>query len=57
MSLRFDLTNMDTCYQMFRREVLDALTVEENRFGFEPRDHGKGRRARLPGLRSRCEPA
>ncbi len=27
---------METCYKAFTREVLDRLTVEENRFGFEP---------------------
>jgi hypothetical protein len=27
---------METCYKVFRREVLQQITVEENRFGFEP---------------------
>ncbi len=27
---------METCYKLFRREVLQNITVEENRFGFEP---------------------
>jgi hypothetical protein len=27
---------METCYKAFRKEVLDSITVEENRFGFEP---------------------
>jgi hypothetical protein len=27
---------METCYKMFRREVLDKITIRENRFGFEP---------------------
>ena len=31
-----NLTDMETCSKMFRREVLDFLTIEENRFGFEP---------------------
>ncbi|MGI8673518.1 MAG: glycosyltransferase family 2 protein [Luteitalea sp.] len=31
-----NLTDMETCYKMFRREVLQRITVEENRFGFEP---------------------
>jgi len=30
------LTDMETCYKAFTRDVLDRLTVEENRFGFEP---------------------
>ena len=31
-----NLTDMETCYKVFRREVLDQITVEQNRFGFEP---------------------
>jgi glycosyltransferase involved in cell wall biosynthesis len=31
-----NLTDMETCYKAFRREVLDSITVEEDRFGFEP---------------------
>jgi glycosyltransferase involved in cell wall biosynthesis len=31
-----NLTDMETCYKAFRREVLAGITVEENRFGFEP---------------------
>ncbi|MFT4978282.1 MAG: glycosyltransferase involved in cell wall biosynthesis [Myxococcota bacterium] len=31
-----NLTDMETCYKAFRREVLDGLTLREDRFGFEP---------------------
>jgi glycosyltransferase involved in cell wall biosynthesis len=31
-----NLTDMETCYKVFRREVLDHFTLEENRFGIEP---------------------
>jgi glycosyltransferase involved in cell wall biosynthesis len=31
-----NLTDMETCYKAFRREVLDEITVEEDRFGVEP---------------------
>jgi glycosyltransferase involved in cell wall biosynthesis len=31
-----NLTDMETCYKVFRREVLQRITIEENRFGFEP---------------------
>jgi SAM-dependent methyltransferase len=31
-----NLTDMETCYKMFRREVIQAVTIEEDRFGFEP---------------------
>jgi glycosyltransferase involved in cell wall biosynthesis len=30
------LTDMETCYKVFRREALAAVEIEENRFGFEP---------------------
>jgi len=30
------LTDMETCYKVFRREVLERIDVEQNRFGFEP---------------------
>ncbi|MGB7925232.1 MAG: glycosyltransferase family 2 protein [Pyrinomonadaceae bacterium] len=30
------LTDMETCYKVFRREIIDQITVEEDRFGFEP---------------------
>ncbi|MCS6856350.1 MAG: glycosyltransferase family 2 protein [Sandaracinaceae bacterium] len=31
-----NLTDMETCYKVFRKEVLDQITIEEDRFGFEP---------------------
>jgi glycosyltransferase involved in cell wall biosynthesis len=31
-----NLTDMEVCYKVFRREVLQQITIEENRFGFEP---------------------
>ena len=36
MGTNINLTDMETCYKMFRREVLQKITIEENRFGFEP---------------------
>ena len=30
------LTDMETCYKCFRREVIQAVDIKENRFGFEP---------------------
>jgi glycosyltransferase involved in cell wall biosynthesis len=30
------VTDMETCYKCFRREVIQAIPIEENRFGFEP---------------------
>jgi len=31
-----NLTDMETCYKVFRKNVLDQISIEENRFGFEP---------------------
>jgi glycosyltransferase involved in cell wall biosynthesis len=31
-----NLTDMETCYKVFRREVIQAIPIEEDRFGFEP---------------------
>lgn len=31
-----NLSDMETCYKVFRREVLEAVSIEEDRFGFEP---------------------
>jgi len=36
MFTNLNLTDMETCYKVFRREVLSKITIEENRFGFEP---------------------
>jgi len=30
------LTDMETCYKAFKREVIQSIQIEENRFGFEP---------------------
>ncbi|HEX3393656.1 MAG TPA: glycosyltransferase family 2 protein [Acidimicrobiales bacterium] len=34
MFTNLNLTDMETCYKAFRREVVDALEIEEDRFGF-----------------------
>ncbi len=36
MFTRQKLTDMETCYKAFRREVIQSINIEENRFGFEP---------------------
>jgi glycosyltransferase involved in cell wall biosynthesis len=44
-----NLTDMETCYKAFRREVIQSIEIEEDRFGFEPEITGKlaGRRLRI----------
>jgi len=36
MLTNLNLTDMESCYKVFRRELLDSIEIEENRFGFEP---------------------
>jgi glycosyltransferase involved in cell wall biosynthesis len=36
MFTNLNLTDMETCYKAFRRELIQSITLEENRFGFEP---------------------
>ncbi len=36
MATNLNLTDVETCYKTFKREVLQGMTIEENRFGFEP---------------------
>lgn len=48
------LTDMETCYKVFRRELIASLRLEENRFGFEPEVTAKV--AAQPGLRLREVP-
>lgn len=36
MFTNLNLTDMETCYKVFRKEVLDSVTIEQTRFGFEP---------------------
>ncbi len=31
-----NLTDMETCYKAFRREIIQSIQIEEDRFGFEP---------------------
>ena len=35
MMTNLNLTDMEVCYKVFKREVLQAITLRENRFGFE----------------------
>ena len=42
-----NLTDMETCYKVFRREVIQSMVLEEDRFGFEPEVTVKIARRRL----------
>ncbi len=36
MATNLNLTDMETCYKVFRREIIQGIKIEEDRFGFEP---------------------
>jgi len=42
-----NLTDMETCYKVFRREVLSGMVLKSNRFGFEPEFTAKVARKKL----------
>ena len=48
MFTNLNLTDMETCYKVFRREVIKSMTIEEDRFGFEPEVTAKLARQALP---------
>ncbi len=46
MFTNINLTDMETCYKVFRREVIQQIQIEENRFGIEPEVTAKVARMR-----------
>jgi glycosyltransferase involved in cell wall biosynthesis len=48
MLTNLNLTDMETCYKVFRRGVLEKITIVENRFGFEPEITAKVAHLRVP---------
>jgi glycosyltransferase involved in cell wall biosynthesis len=46
MLTNLNLSDMETCYKVFRREILTGIVIEENRFGFEPEITAKVARKR-----------
>lgn len=49
MFTNLNLTDMETCYKAFKRELIQDLTLNEKRFGFEPEVTAK--LARIPNIR------
>jgi glycosyltransferase involved in cell wall biosynthesis len=47
MATDLNLTDMETCYKTFRREVIQNIRIEENRFGFEPEITAKVAKAKV----------
>jgi len=48
MFTNLNLTDMETCYKVFRRPILDKIRIQENRFGFEPEITAKVAKLRVP---------
>jgi glycosyltransferase involved in cell wall biosynthesis len=49
MLTNLNLTDMETCYKLFRRETIQSIDLKENRFGFEPEVTAKI--SRIPKIR------
>jgi len=49
MFTNLNLTDMETCYKLFRADVIKSLHLKEQRFGFEPEVTAKI--SRIPGIR------
>jgi hypothetical protein len=49
MFTNLNLTDMETCYKMFRREIIQGIDLKENRFGFEPEVTAK--MSKIPKIR------
>lgn len=49
MFTNINLTDMETCYKVFRRDIIQGIVIEENRFGFEPEVTAKV--AKVPEVR------
>lgn len=49
MLTNLNLTDMETCYKLFRRETIQSIELKENRFGFEPEVTAKI--SRVPKIR------
>jgi len=49
MMTNLNLTDMETCYKLFKTEMVQSLNLKENRFGFEPEVTGKI--SRIPKIR------
>ncbi|MDI7211932.1 glycosyltransferase family 2 protein [Leptospira santarosai] len=49
MFTNINLTDMETCYKAFRREIIQSIDIKENRFGFEPEITAKI--SKIPNIR------
>lgn len=49
MFTNLNLTDMEVCYKVFRREIIQGITLKSDRFGFEPEVTAKVARFQVPG--------
>jgi glycosyltransferase involved in cell wall biosynthesis len=49
MMTNLNLTDMETCYKLFKRDIIQSINLKEKRFGFEPEVTAK--LAKVPGIR------
>lgn len=49
MFTNLNLTDMETCYKLFRRPIIQGIKLQENRFGFEPEVTAKI--SRIPNIK------
>ncbi|MEQ9298329.1 MAG: glycosyltransferase family 2 protein [Cyclobacteriaceae bacterium] len=49
VATNLNLTDMETCYKLFKADIIKNIDLKENRFGFEPEVTAKI--ARIPGIR------
>jgi len=51
MFTNLNLTDMETCYKVFRKDILNGVELKENRFGFEPEFTAKVKKKRIYEVR------
>jgi len=51
MLTNLNLTDMETCYKVFKKEVLEGMDLKSNRFGFEPEFTAKIAKKKKPAWR------
>jgi glycosyltransferase involved in cell wall biosynthesis len=56
MFTNLNLTDMEVCYKLFRREVIQGITLKSNRFGFEPEVTAKVARFQLKDENGQMRP-
>jgi glycosyltransferase involved in cell wall biosynthesis len=49
MFTNLNLTDMEVCYKVFRREIIQGISLKSDRFGFEPEVTAKVARFKIPG--------